>query len=99
MPTRQASAPACGDDTPVWRVEVRDVRRHDGLLRWTLIANTPDVETLVYVDSTTRGGIVDLQSDEYCGTSGDLELDDLCVERIRREIASRHIAQRLDGAA
>lgn len=80
-----------------WRVEMQDVRCHDGLLRWTLLASTPDLETLVYVDTTERGGVFDIQSDEYSGTSGDLELDDLSAECIHREIASRHISQSLDG--
>lgn len=79
-----------------WRVMVRDVRRRDGLLRWTLIACTADVETLVVVDTTERGTVVDLQSDEYCSTTGDLELDDLCCECVRREVVSRHVSQSLD---
>jgi hypothetical protein len=80
-----------------WRARVRDVRRRDGGLRWTLLAFTPDLETLVHVDSTERGTVLDIQSDEYCGTSGDEELDWLAGETIRKAIGTRHTSQQLDG--
>jgi hypothetical protein len=65
-------------------------------LRWTLLASTPDLETLVYVDTSERGSIFDIQSDEYAGTSGDDELDWLVAETIRRAVSQRHVHQSLD---
>jgi hypothetical protein len=80
-----------------WTVRVRDIRRHAGGLRWTLIAATPDLETLLYVDTLESGTVFDMQSDEYSGTSGDAELDDLARECISRSLATRHAAQSLDA--
>jgi hypothetical protein len=81
----------------IWTVRVRDIRRHAGGLRWTLIASTPDLETPIFADTTERGGLFDIQSDEYAGTSGDTELDDLVGECIRTTLAARHAHQLLDG--
>jgi hypothetical protein len=80
-----------------WTVRVRDIRRRAGGLRWTLVASTPDLETLVWADSTLAGAVFDLQSDEYVGTTGDLELDDLARETIRATLAARGAAQQLDA--
>lgn len=80
-----------------WTVSVRDIRRRDRGLRWTLLASTPDLETLVHVDTTERGTVVDMQSDGYYGTSGDEALDWLCSERIRSTLATRNACQLLDG--
>jgi hypothetical protein len=76
---------------------VRDVRQRAGGLRWTLVASTDDLETLVYVDTTERGTVLDIQSDSSAGTSGDEELDWLVGEAIRKAIAARYTHQQLDG--
>lgn len=80
----------------IWHVEIRDVRRCNGTLRWTLLASTPDLETLVHADTTERGTLLDLQSDEYVGTSGDEELDHLVAQTIHWAIAARHSLQQFD---
>lgn len=72
------------------------MRRHDGLLRWTLDASTPDLETVVYADTTTAGTVVFLQSDEYVSTAGDPELDELVIEQIKAAVAGRYVSRRLD---
>jgi hypothetical protein len=61
-----------------------------------VLASTPDLETLVYVDTTDAGSVFDLNSDEYCGTSGDDELDWLVGDVIQKAIASRNTYQQLD---
>jgi hypothetical protein len=81
----------------IWRVRVQDVRRRAGGLRWTLLASTDSVETRVWVDSTERGGILDIQSDGYYGWSGDESLDYEAGECVRRALAGRHVSQQLDS--
>jgi hypothetical protein len=80
-----------------WAVRVRDVRRRAGGLRWTLLASTPDLETLVYVDTTDRGGVLAMQSDEYLHGTGDDELDYLAGVCVRQALATRNSCQLLDG--
>jgi hypothetical protein len=80
-----------------WTVRVRDIRRRVDGLRWTLVASTADLETLVYADTTEAGRVFGLQSDEYIGTSGDPELDYLIGARIRATLATRNSLQQLDA--
>lgn len=81
----------------VWRVRVREVRRLWGGLRWTIDASTPDLEAVVYADSTAGGSVYDLQSDEYSGTTGDEALDDVVRQCVRDALATRNACQLLDG--
>jgi hypothetical protein len=80
----------------IWKVRIRDVRHHCGGLRWTLIASTPDLETVVHADTTERGSLFDFQSDGYVGTTGDDEVDYLVGEAIRKALTTRNALQRLD---
>jgi hypothetical protein len=79
-----------------WTARVRDVRRHAGGLRWTLLASTADLETVVYVDTTERGSVLDIQSDGYVGWSGDEQLDELVCEQIADCLTKRGIHRTLD---
>ena len=75
-----------------WRVRVRDVRRHSGALRWSVAAWTSDLSTMVFLDTTESGLLLDIQSDEYTGTSGNQELDELACEAVHVEEVVRIVA-------
>jgi hypothetical protein len=81
-----------------WQVHVTNVRRFNGGLRWTLAAATEDLETVVTADSTASGGrLLYMQSDEYCGWTGDQALDDLVIEVVEKAVAGRAIHRQIDA--
>ncbi len=83
---------------PVWHGRVAGVRPFNGGLRWTLRVWSSDLETVAHVDTTLRGAVVDMQSDDYFGTCGDPALDELVVNTVRAAVAQRRVHQGLDDA-
>lgn len=63
--------------TPVLRLAPHDGLRRDryGRLRWRIEARYPRVVHLVVAESTDRGLVLDLQSGDAAGTTGDADLD------------------------
>ena len=81
----------------IWRAQITDVRPHSLGLRWALRCWTPDLETMVWVDSTHGGTILGVQSDGYIGHTGDETLDALVTDKVREVLASRAVARQLDA--
>ncbi len=80
-----------------WRVRATSVRVHAIGLRWRLEAFTDDLSTTVTADTSYDGRVVDLQSDEYSGTSGDEALDFEVCQHIADTLALRNVLQQLDA--
>ncbi|HSZ70218.1 MAG TPA: hypothetical protein VK756_07640 [Solirubrobacteraceae bacterium] len=79
-----------------WRIRTRAVRDHGHGLRWTLYAACDDYTTIVVADSTFDGVLLDVQSDDYAGTTGDAALDFEVGEHIADFLALRSALQSLD---
>ena len=82
----------------IWRVRVASVRERDnGGYRWTFNVATDDLETTAVADSTRRGSILYLESDEHIGSAGDPELDYLIGQEILEVLAKREAIAALDA--
>jgi hypothetical protein len=80
-----------------WRVRAVTVRDFNCGLRWTLDASTNDLTTTITADTSHDGDVVDLQRDDYVGTTGDVELDREVRERIADLLALRTVLQSLNA--
>jgi hypothetical protein len=82
---------------PAWRVRPTEVREWNHGLRWSLEAQRDHVTTIVVADSTRDGSLIDLQSGNYAGTSGDAELDVEVCWLIAATVSQHTVSQQLDA--
>jgi hypothetical protein len=79
-----------------WHVRATSVREHNGgALRWTVDAWRNDEVVTITCDTTPAGGVMDLQSEYYAGTTGDATLDVEVREHIADIIAMRDVLRQL----
>lgn len=74
----------------------REVRLVNGALHWTLVVPTRGGTSVVFAATLPGGQLLDLQTGDLCGTTGDRALD----ERIAHWLAARtswHRTQRQLG--
>jgi hypothetical protein len=84
------------DSTNSWRVRAVAVREHNGgALRWTVDAWRNDEVVTITCDTTQAGGVMDLQSEYYAGTTGDAALDVEVREHIADILALRSVLSSL----
>jgi len=85
-----------------FRLRALGVRRFEAGLRWQVEARAEGAEPLVVTaDTDDRGGLIDLQSQHFVGSSGDEMLDDQVADYLLNlRAASKVVAQLLeiDGA-
>jgi hypothetical protein len=78
-----------------WRVRATSVREWNHGLRWEVQARRNDEVTIITCDTTRDGGVTDLQSERYVGTTGDATLDVEVRECIADVLALRSVLSSL----
>jgi hypothetical protein len=80
-----------------WRVRAIGVQEFNHSLRWEVEAWNDQVTTIITADSTRGGNLIDIQSENYVGTTGDSTLDVEARTVIADTVAQHTVMRQLDA--